>query len=372
MELRADILTLRTDDRDPQSGILRGRATLAKEGVYHYSDGVRTWAEYTPASTLNDKAWLDSLRLSPVTLNHPAQLVTADNAKSLAVGAIGDTILGMGDRIGAAITVWDRLAADAAQTTHREISLGYFAEIEQRAGIWNGIAYDSVQVKRRANHVALVDKGRHGPEVRASFDAADAPLAVVAVAEPGDLGEIMDAQTEIKTDDQTVTTTEVKTDDAITEVKIDAAAEKARADRAEADRDALRAQLDAMKSGDKCDNCGAPMKDGKYTKDALRAEVAARIDLERVARDHVKDYKADGKTDRQVRIDVLAGWNVTIADDRSDDYVAGRFEAELERRAGKKDAATIIADGLNAAAQTKPEPKIDANATMAGHWGVSR
>ena len=171
--LRHDQLAIRLDGTDPETGILRGRAVLAKEGVYQYADGAgNRWAEYVPTSTLTDAGWLDSLRMAPVTLNHPAQMVTADNARSLAVGAIGDSILKLGDRIASPITVWDRGAVAAATTTHGEISLGYMATVEDRAGEWNGQKYDRVQVARRANHVALVDRGRHGPEVALHADAA--------------------------------------------------------------------------------------------------------------------------------------------------------------------------------------------------------
>lgn len=171
--LRYDQISQRLDGIDPETGILRGRATLAKEGVYRYSDGDRTWAEYVPLATLMDPSWIDSLKLAPVTLDHPSQMVTADNARALAVGGIGDSIVRLGDAIASPITVWARDAVDAAQTTHREISLGYFADVEERSGSWQGQLYDRVQTKRRANHVALVERGRHGPDVRLMLDSAD-------------------------------------------------------------------------------------------------------------------------------------------------------------------------------------------------------
>lgn len=171
--VRYDQISQRLDGVDPETGILRGRAMLAQEGVYRYGDGVNTWSEYVPITTLIDAEWLDSLKLAPVTLNHPADFVRADNARALAVGGIGDSIVRVGGGIASAITVWARDAVEAAQSTHQEISLGYWADVEERSGTWQGQQYDRVQIKRRANHVALVVKGRHGPDVRIKTDAAE-------------------------------------------------------------------------------------------------------------------------------------------------------------------------------------------------------
>jgi len=189
--LRYDNLAPRIDAVDPETGILRGRAVLAKEGVYRYSDQTgAVWWEYVPRSTLSDPAWIDSLKLAPVTLNHPTEMVTSDNARYLAVGAIGDGVVMLGDRLASPIAVYARDAVEAAQTTHKEISLGYYADVEMRKGQFDGQAYDRVQVNRRANHVALVEHGRHGPDVRLVQDAAATdtftpPADVAAAAKRG-------------------------------------------------------------------------------------------------------------------------------------------------------------------------------------------
>jgi hypothetical protein len=189
--LRYDNLAPRIDAVDPETGILRGRAVLAKEGVYRYSDqSGAVWHEYVPRSTLSDPAWIDSLKLAPVTLNHPTEMVTSDNARYLAVGAIGDGVVMLGDRLASPIAVYARDAVEAAQTTHKEISLGYYADVEMRKGQFDGQAYDRVQVNRRANHVALVEHGRHGPDVRLVHDTADTdtftpPADVAAAARRG-------------------------------------------------------------------------------------------------------------------------------------------------------------------------------------------
>ena len=114
--LRYDNLAPKIDAVDPETGILRGRAILAKEGVYRYSDqSGAAWFEYVPRSTLADPAWINTLKLAPVTLNHPTEMVTADNARYLAVGAIGDGVVMLGDRLASPIAIYAREAVDAAR-----------------------------------------------------------------------------------------------------------------------------------------------------------------------------------------------------------------------------------------------------------------
>lgn len=48
----------------------------------------------------------------------------------------------------------------------KELSMGYFCEYELQDGDYNGQHFDAIQRNLRANHVALVDRGRSGSDVR--------------------------------------------------------------------------------------------------------------------------------------------------------------------------------------------------------------
>jgi len=376
---RFDRAEMQTDGVDPSTGILRGRATLAKEGVYLYGDGTRTWSEYTPLSTLTDPEYLDSMRMNPVTLDHPAGGVNADNAKAHAVGSIGDTVLMLRDRIGSPITVWDRAAVKAAQTTHTEISQGYWADIDDTPGEWNGQRYDTIQVKRRSNHTALVQQGRHGADVRLHLDSASvigAGFQIAGVDTPHQRTDSEDKMPHpIKLGERTIEVADAATAAAVQahvdaqDAKIATLAEvTARADRAEADRDAAVQRFDAAAKGDKCDACGAPLQVGKYAADARDAEVRARLDLEtKAAKVCGADWKADGKTDRQIRVDMLAKLGVTVADDKTDDYINARLDGAMERT---PTAASVVADALNASRKDGAAPVVpfDANDALSSQW----
>ena len=80
-------------------GYIRGRACVTNIGVFPYklSDGSIEYELRHPDDVFEDES-LDSLRLKPVTNNHPNEAVTADNIKLFQVGNLGDNPMN-GDNI---------------------------------------------------------------------------------------------------------------------------------------------------------------------------------------------------------------------------------------------------------------------------------
>lgn len=116
-----------------------------------------------PESAVFDKAAMNTLSRVPVTLNHPSESVTAENWKDLAVGEVGDTVMRDGEWIVVNPMIKDAAALLAASTTHKEISMGYAANLVEAKD--KSIAdFDMVDI--RFNHLALVEKGRAGSQAR--------------------------------------------------------------------------------------------------------------------------------------------------------------------------------------------------------------
>ena len=129
-----------------------------------------------PEAEVFSKDALASLSRVPVTLNHPDVPVTADNWKDLAVGEVGDNVLRDGDWIVVNPMIKDAKALIAAETTHKEISMGYTAELVDAAPDSDA---DFNMVNVRFNHLALVPKGRAGSHARigdASWGASPVTL----------------------------------------------------------------------------------------------------------------------------------------------------------------------------------------------------
>ena len=75
------------------------------------------------------------------------------------------------------LKIFSESLKDAISGGKKELSLGYKCDYALCNGEWNGQHYDAVQKNIRGNHIALVDKGRMGADVRVydgfTFDALD-------------------------------------------------------------------------------------------------------------------------------------------------------------------------------------------------------
>ena len=101
----------------------------------------------------------------PLLIRHVA--VTADLPnKSLWVGTIGACAFEAPYLITRPLTVITREAQDLIESEEqRELSAGYRYDAEMIPGVYGGEAYDGRMVNIHGNHVAIVTKGRAGPDV---------------------------------------------------------------------------------------------------------------------------------------------------------------------------------------------------------------
>lgn len=101
----------------------------------------------------------------PLLIRHVA--ITADLPnKSLWVGTLGACTFEAPYLITRPLTVITKEAQDLIdEDEQRELSAGYRYEPEMIPGVYGGEAYDGVMRNIRFNHVALVIKGRAGPDV---------------------------------------------------------------------------------------------------------------------------------------------------------------------------------------------------------------
>lgn len=102
----------------------------------------------------------------PITLDHPAKFVDANNWRELARGEIGAEIVRDGEFIRVPVKMMDAGAIQSVQNDRREFSLGYTADIDMTPGTFEGQAYDAVMRSLRYNHLAAVRNARGGKELR--------------------------------------------------------------------------------------------------------------------------------------------------------------------------------------------------------------
>ena len=162
--------------KDTKEGYLIATARVARVGVQEYLakelGDVATANGFDPDAVVRvyrapDQVFhadtLASLTRVPVTVGHPSEMVDADNYAKYNVGDVGDAYTRDGDWIVVNPMIKDAVAVKASRTTHKEISMGYTAEIVDAR---NGVDADFEMVNIRMNHLALVPSGRAGSEAR--------------------------------------------------------------------------------------------------------------------------------------------------------------------------------------------------------------
>jgi hypothetical protein len=174
-------------------GFLTGRAIVTSIGVFAYrnADG-STSRELRLPEEVFDYESLNSMKLKPVTNDHPTEKVTPANTKELAVGNLGSLVtttaqertwdgytppekLTDGLHVAIDMTVNQADAIEDVLNGKRALSMGYECEIEKadEGATWLGMAYDSIQRKIRYNHCAIVDAARAGDAARIRLDGKD-------------------------------------------------------------------------------------------------------------------------------------------------------------------------------------------------------
>lgn len=110
---------------------------------------------------------LESFRSAPVTIGHPTNddgtpmPVTSLNAKELQVGMLEGMPIRDEETLGGTLVLIAQEAIDAIEEGTQELSAGYVCDIEEVDGKF-------YQRNIRANHIAIVAKGRAGPTCRVS------------------------------------------------------------------------------------------------------------------------------------------------------------------------------------------------------------
>lgn len=145
-------------------GYILDTPIIARTGIQWYKRDGRDVAEYRPASEVFAPESLASFVGRPLTIDHPAFMVRADNARSVVVGAILGEPWRDGENLRARVVVHDKRAVDMIERGLKtELSVGYTVETEQVAGVTpEGAHYDAVQRNIRCNHLSIVTRGRAG------------------------------------------------------------------------------------------------------------------------------------------------------------------------------------------------------------------
>lgn len=320
MSLHVDRLTL-----DASRAVRRGDGTLVvpaaltRAGVLTYHDraGKPRRRLRHPDDVLSPDR-IAALGGLPVTLDHPDGMVTPETAREVVVGTVDLSTYRDGDLAMGHLVLHDAVAIDAVLAgTHAEVSPGYWADVVNESGEWNGEPYDDRQVGQEWNHIALVPRGRSGARVRVMLDHdARRPIdAATGEPQPSAWTEVEMAETKApQTDAQTLDALRAEVADLKAKLGEAVAARAAAA----AVRDAATADADKRVADAKAD---ADRRVAEAQKDAdARAAKRARIVADHIA--HVGSEPAADATIETMQ-------RATIAKLSPDFALDGRGEAEI-------------------------------------------
>jgi len=173
-----------TNARRTPEGFLVVPMDATRTGVLTYLRDGKLFNELRLPGEVFNQDSMDSLALKPIVDGHPYEepdgRVHAGNARRLQVGMTGENIKPVENRfLRTTAVITDDEAIKKVEEGKRQVSCGYEKEIELTSGYWDGKEinqdgrgehFDAIQRNIRYNHVALVNRGRAGDQVRLHLD----------------------------------------------------------------------------------------------------------------------------------------------------------------------------------------------------------
>jgi uncharacterized protein len=352
---RYDVAPIDRYELTPE-GYLRAWATIARTGVQHYTDAdgsIRR--EYRPEGEVASPESLASFAGKAITLEHPPVLLDSANTKDYQIGFSGTEVVYDDGFVRAVMTITDDEAIKRIMRGDaKEVSAGYRVNYEATPGVTDsGENYDGIQKEISGNHIAVVRRGRAGPQVKLHLDRLDAadPSLFTPIEEPSMTAKVNFDGAEFEVTESVALAVTKEREDAkksyedmkkmydgmmskASEMKeeMDAMQKdmQGKTDSAEGRADALAEEVESLK----LDLDAAK----QVNVDSLVEERIALIDKARTSLDSAFDFT--GLSARQImEASIKATRGDADLSERSDDYVTAMFDT-LAESAPRGDSAS--------------------------------
>lgn len=361
------------------NGFLRAPVFATRTGVFKYyrSDG-SVLREYRPESEVFKNESMATLGGVPLTNRHPTKLVDSNNAKKYTVGHVSDVVERDGKFLKTSVIVTHQTVIDEIEKKGlREVSCGYIADLDFTPGVTeDGEEYDAIQTNIRYNHLAVVDRGRAGPEVRLRLDAEG------AICEDGldlinpkpnkreeSMAKVMIDGVEHEVEAGVATAINSALSKAREDGKKEAMKEedeknKKKTDALQAEIDEKQAKIDSLEEDNK------KLKEDALDEEAIQKRVDARAALVAKATPLLKeDAEISKMSDLDIKKAVICEKTTLDAEDeklKSEAYVDARFDAIIEsapesKKETKKDHS--LRDALRRKEQKRADGSEDEDMT---------
>ena len=352
---RYDVAPIEKYETTPE-GYLRCWSTIARTGVQMYTDSdgsIRR--EYRPEAEVASPESLASFAGKAITLEHPPVLLDSANTKDYQIGFSGTEVVYDDGFVRAVMTITDKDAIERIMKGDaKEVSAGYRVSYNPTPGVTDsGENYDGIQTGISGNHIAVVRRGRAGPQVKLHLDRLDAAdPSLMNTEEPSMTAKVVFDGAEFEVTESVALAITKEREDA----KMSFEDMKKKYDGMMSEASKMKEEMDAMKKemGGKCDSAegraDALAEEIESLKtdlsaaqqvnvDSLVEERIALIDKARTSLDSAFDFA--GKSAREIMeasIKTVRGDECDLSE-RSDDYVTAMFDTLAEAGA-RADSAT--------------------------------
>ena len=350
---RYDVAPIDKYELTPE-GYLRAWATIARTGVQMYSnaDGsVRR--EYRPTEEVSSPESLASFAGKAITLEHPPVLLDSANTKDYQIGFSGTEVVYDNGFVRAVMTITDKDAIEKIMRGDaKEVSAGYRVQFDPTPGVAeSGENYDGIQRMIDGNHIAVVRRGRAGPQVKLHLDRQDAadPSLIFQNEDPSMTAKVNFDGAEFEVSESVALAITKEREDA----KMSYEDMKKKYDELQAAADSMKSEMDAMEKEMKGKMDAAEGRADALSEqvEELKAELAAakEINLDSMVEERVQliekakpvldsAYVFAGKSAREVMVDAVKAVRGDSLDlsEKSDDYVQAMFDSLPE---GRSDSA---------------------------------
>lgn len=300
-----------------KEGYVKGDAPLTRVGVFEYvnTDGSIRRELRHPDEVFN-KDSLETLKLIPVTNDHPSQLVNADNAAELTIGMVGENLTIDSPFIVGSYNITHKDGVNAISRGKKAFSLGYTLDLVREDGEYQGERYDYRQTNIKYNHLALVSQGRAGREVRINFDNA------LFEADKQNNPIIKEIK---KMNEDEAKILQLRNDQLEKEVSFSSqlrASEKENFDKEKAQLEARLDQLTIELTELKSSRSDSLINDKARQRVNLLTKASKVLNL---------DSELDALSDREIMEKVIVAHDGAVnVSEKSDEYITARFDALIE------------------------------------------
>lgn len=147
-----------------------------------------------PEDELFNEKTIESFNMLPITIGHALlgskdEGLTPPEEKGIE-GTTGEHAKRTGDKMTNTIKLYSERIKDEINNGKKELSAGYFCDFMPESGTYQGRHYDYVQRNIDGNHIALVEKGRNGSDVRVMDSAEGLNPSRQFVCDAMELGKI--------------------------------------------------------------------------------------------------------------------------------------------------------------------------------------